>query len=75
VRAREVHKRTVRSNDTDEGNVDGDKCSYVILHTKEAIDELHETFRKRSFYITPEGNLTYSASNTVIDIVAKTLSW
>jgi len=28
---REVHKRTVRSNDTDEGNVDGDEVNCTIL--------------------------------------------
>ena len=51
------------------------KVSYVILHTDEAIKEVHDLLDKRSNYIGPDGKIIYTASNTVIDVVTKTLSW
>ena len=38
---REVHKRTVRSNDTDEDNVDGDELNCIILADNNMCDKAH----------------------------------
>ena len=75
MEAREVHKRTAIINDYCEGSVDGDKCGYTVLHSEEAINEINSLLNSKNFYVTPEGKITYSSSNTVVDVVCKTLSW
>lgn len=55
--------------------VDGDKVSYIGLHSIETCEEVLSLIYKRSMYISSDGSILYSASNTVIDVVTKTLSW
>ena len=62
-------------NDHSENNVDGDKVSFIVLHSEESCKEVTDMLHKRNLYIGTDGSVLFSASNTVIDVVTKTLSW
>ena len=56
------------------GDHDGDKVSFTILLTDEAIEEVNNLMNSREFYITPDGHITYSVSTKDLDIVAKIMT-
>lgn len=58
-----------------DADFDGDKCSYTIVFSEESCNEVKNMLRMKSTYIGTDGSVLYSASNTVIDVVTKTLSW
>lgn len=57
-----------------DADFDGDKVSFTVMHSKESCSEIKDLLKNRSFYVTPDGKLTYSTSNDVLDYTSKTLS-
>lgn len=53
---------------------DGDKMSFIAIMSEDGRKEILDLFKDRKFYVTPDGNITYSVSNDVLDYVSLTLS-
>lgn len=58
-----------------EGDYDGDKVSFTIATSDDSIKEINKLLSSKSYYIAPTGGVTYSVSNTVLDTLAKTLTF
>ena len=54
--------------------VDGDTISFNTVVTKESVREIDNLLASKSFYITPDGKLTYSAETDTLNYVLKHLS-
>ena len=54
--------------------VDGDTISFNSVVTKESVKEIDNLLASKSFYITPDGKLTYSAETDTLNYVLKHLS-
>lgn len=48
---------------------DGDVCSGTSVMTEEAKQEVKKLLRSRDYYVGIDGNMTFSASNDIIDLV------
>lgn len=53
---------------------DGDTISFNTVITKESVREIDNLLASKSFYITPDGKLTYSAETDTLNYVLKHLS-
>lgn len=50
------------------GDYDGDTVGFNVLYTEESIDEIKKMLASKEMYVTPDGDITYSANNDVIDL-------
>lgn len=50
------------------GDYDGDTVGFNVLYTDESIDEIKKMLASKEMYITPDGDITYSANNDVLDL-------
>ena len=48
--------------------------SFNTVLTKESVNEIDKIFNSKSFYIMPNGTLTYSVSTDTLEFVLKSLS-
>ena len=71
-----VSSITVHSSHTGAlgADFDGDLISMNILYTKESLDEVDRMLVSKSYYLTPEGNFIYPATNDVLNLVVKHLT-
>ena len=44
-------------------------CSLNILYTDESISEVKNMFDNKSYYLTPQGNITYSAKTEPLEYI------
>ena len=51
-----------------------DTVSFNAVLTKESVNEIDKIFNSKSFYIMPNGTLTYSVSTDTLEFVLKSLS-
>lgn len=51
-----------------------DTVSFNTVLTKESVNEIDKIFNSKSFYIMPNGTLTYSVSTDTLEFVLKSLS-
>lgn len=51
-----------------------DTVSFNALYTKESVAEVDKMLENKSYYLTPEGNFNYPASNDTLDLVVKHLT-
>lgn len=57
-----------------DGDYDGDQVNVTVTYTKESQEEIDRLFKSKSFYISPDGSLTYSVKTVTLDLVVKHLS-
>lgn len=55
------------------GDFDGDKCSYTILYSDEAVAEINKVLSDTSYYLT-NGKITYSSDINTSNLVFKHMS-
>jgi hypothetical protein len=48
---------------------DGDMCSLNILYTDESIKEIEKILNSKTYYVTPDGNITYSFKTEPLEYV------
>jgi len=48
---------------------DGDTGSLNIITSKEGVEEINKMLDSKEFYITPEGDITYSANSDTINLI------
>lgn len=48
---------------------DGDMCSLNIVHTDESIEEINQILNSKEYYLTPEGDITYSNKTEPLDYI------
>ena len=51
-----------------------DTVSFNALYTKESVAEVDKMLENKSYYLTPDGNFNYPASNDTLDLVVKHLT-
>ena len=51
-----------------------DTVSFNALYTKESVAEVDKMLENKSYYLTPEGNFNYPATNDTLDLVVKHLT-
>nr|DAN66710.1 MAG TPA: hypothetical protein [Caudoviricetes sp.] len=45
---------------------DGDKCSFNVIHSEDAIEQINESRTKRSSVINAMGNIVYEVENDIV---------
>lgn len=55
------------------GDYDGDKCSYTILWTDEALEEIDNLFQTREFYLNTSGKMINSLDNDIVSNVIESI--
>lgn len=48
---------------------DGDMCSLNIVYTDNSIKEINDMLNNKSYYLTPEGDITYSSKTEPLDYI------
>jgi RNA polymerase Rpb1, domain 1. len=49
-----------------DGDYDGDKCSFNVIHSEDAIEQINESRTKRSSVINAMGNIVYEVENDIV---------
>jgi hypothetical protein len=53
---------------------DGDMCDLICLLTEEAKDEINAVLNSKNYYVSVDGQMAFSASNDIIDLVVANMT-
>lgn len=56
------------------GDYDGDTVGFNVVYTEESISEIKKLLASKEMYLTPDGEMTYSANNDVLDLTLSHLT-